>query len=103
MTTLQDLELKGVSNCCSAKVYEPGTCSDCKEPCEAVDEEDEISPKDDALGGSTDLEGALEKILFTPKPTLYHNLCCSGPCGRKKKFPTDVAEVKCPDCPGTYR
>lgn len=35
-------ESKGVSSCCSAKVYtEILTCSDCKEHCEIVDEDDE--------------------------------------------------------------
>lgn len=53
MTELRDLELPGVSNCCSAKVYEGGWCAACRDHCEAVpeDEEDEISPKSDALGG----------------------------------------------------
>ena len=35
-----DLFEEGSSNCCGAKVYLPGICSDCKEHCEAVAEEE---------------------------------------------------------------
>lgn len=62
----------------------------------------ELEPRGDALGGSTDLEGALEKILFTPLPiTLMRNAYCSGPCGKKKKLPVNATE-KCKDCSGTF-
>ena len=34
---------EGMSNCCSALIYSDlGICSDCKEPCEDVSEEEEI-------------------------------------------------------------
>ncbi len=39
-TELYDYEEKGVSNCCSAKVL-LGVCAECKEHCEAVDEDEE--------------------------------------------------------------
>lgn len=39
-TELRDMQEDGESSCCGAAVY-IGICSDCKEHCEAVDEEDD--------------------------------------------------------------
>ncbi len=48
-TTIEDMK-GGMSNCCGALMYEEwGICTDCKEHCESVEEEE-----------PTDLEGRLE-------------------------------------------
>ena len=39
--TIDDLKIDGVSNCCSAAVYMLDVCSECKEHCEIVDEDDD--------------------------------------------------------------
>ena len=56
-TTLQDIiETEKSSNCCGASMYELGDnyiCTDCKEYCEAVSDEEE----------PTDLEGRLDRAF----------------------------------------
>lgn len=39
-TEISDLFVKGISNCCDAKVYEGGRCSKCLDNCGIVTEED---------------------------------------------------------------
>jgi hypothetical protein len=41
MTTIQDLTAKGLSSCCSSKVSITGVCFECKEHCDAIDENEE--------------------------------------------------------------
>ena len=77
MTELRDLELEGVSNCCSAKVYEGGWCADCKDHCEAVSEE-------------TDERPGFEGNVIT----LVKNIFCAR-CDSKKKVPTSTTEAVC--------
>lgn len=67
------------------------------EPCLRCDVE--LEPRGDALGGSTDLEGALVKILFTPKPTLVRNVYCSR-CDAKMKVNAELDILHLCECGG---
>lgn len=40
-TEIGDMYEEGASGCCGAAVYLSGICSDCKEHCDTVSEEDE--------------------------------------------------------------
>jgi hypothetical protein len=73
------------------------------EDCARCDAEEAKNLKDEDAAETT-LEGALERILFTPgKVTkMTHNAYCDGACGKKIRLPVGETK-KCPDCPGTIR
>ena len=78
-TTIEDMK-GGMSNCCGALMYEEwGICTDCKEHCESVEEEE-----------PTDLEGRLDAAFkkadrqFSPAQlseiAAYEKACVDAGC-----------------------
>ena len=57
-TSIEDMK-GGSSSCCGAQVYtDLGICSDCKEHCDIVEDEDEETQPDDARDDAlSDAEG----------------------------------------------